>query len=235
MEIRHKHIGKVIFTGDKKELARADLSEANLQEADLWRANLQGADLREADLWGANLQEANLRGANLWGAKLQWADLWRANLQGAKLQWADLQWADLSEANLSEANLWRANLWGAKLQWRANLQGAKLEGTCLDPNNKPNAQVSDFLEKDNEFVFGYRTRKTSVPEGHLVDERIYTCEVFSTCDTECHPGWYLWPTKEQVIDFSGNVEIIKVRSRIKDVHKVGIKYRSKEIQVIGTV
>ena len=41
---------------------KADLSEANLREADLIGANLSGANLREADLSGANLREANLRG-----------------------------------------------------------------------------------------------------------------------------------------------------------------------------
>ncbi len=52
-----------------KEGERADLFEANLQEAYLDEANLQGAYLREANLQGAYLDGANLQGAKLVGAK----------------------------------------------------------------------------------------------------------------------------------------------------------------------
>ena len=181
------------------------------------KSNLQEANLQEANLWGANLQGADLQEADLWGANLQGANLWGANLWAADLRGANLQGADLQGADLRGANLRRANL----------------QGTCIDPNNKPNAQISDFLEKEGEFVFGYRTRATSAAGKLLVDDRIYGCEVFSTDDTECHPGWYLWPTKQQAINFSDNVEIIKVKSRIIDMHKARSKWRSRTIHVMG--
>ena len=73
----------------------ADLSWANLSEA-----NLSGANLRWAILSEANLSEANLRWAILRGA-----DLRGANLRGANLSEANLRGANLSEANLSEANI----------------------------------------------------------------------------------------------------------------------------------
>ena len=78
----------------------ADLSWANLSEA-----NLSGANLRWAILSEANLSEANLRWAILRGADLRGANLRGANLSGANLSEANLRGANLSEANLSEANI----------------------------------------------------------------------------------------------------------------------------------
>ena len=52
--------------------------------ADLRDANLSGADLRDADLRDANLSGANLRDADLSGADLSGADLSDADLSGAK-------------------------------------------------------------------------------------------------------------------------------------------------------
>jgi len=158
----------------------------------------------------------------------------RLSLQNANLQGANLQGANLQGANLQGADLWKANLQGANLQG-ADLWRTYLQDTCLDPNNIPNADVSAFRETEEEYVFGYRTRKSPIPGGSLVNDRIYGCDVFSTADTECHPGWYLWPTKKDVTTFSGQVEIIKVKSRIKDVHKVGNKWRSRTIHIIETV
>ncbi len=71
----------------------ADLSDANLSDADL-----RGANLRYADLSGANLSDANLRGANL-----RYADLSGANLRGANLSGANLRGANLSGANFNES------------------------------------------------------------------------------------------------------------------------------------
>ena len=89
------------------------------------RANLSGADLREADFGGANLSRsdlsetrfnrANLSGANLRGCNLRGADLRLADLRGADLSMTDLSGAILCSANLSEADLYSANLNGANL------------------------------------------------------------------------------------------------------------------------
>ena len=73
------------------------------------RANLSGADLYQANLRGANLYQANLHEANLSGA-----DLYQANLRGANLSGADLYQANLRGANLSSANLRGADLREAK-------------------------------------------------------------------------------------------------------------------------
>ena len=81
-----------------------------LSGADLTRANLTGANLRDADLSDADLARANLTGANL-----RDADLSRADLDGAILTLADLDGAILAGANLAGANLAGANLAGADL------------------------------------------------------------------------------------------------------------------------
>jgi uncharacterized protein YjbI with pentapeptide repeats len=75
-----------------------------------FKANLSCADLREANLSGANLSGANLSCADLREADLSCADLSWANLSCADLREADLSCADLREANLREANLSGANL-----------------------------------------------------------------------------------------------------------------------------
>ena len=103
----------------------ADLSGANLRDADLYDADLRGANLRGANLSDADLRGANLRGANLSSANLRSADLRIANLRGANLSDADLRDANLSSANLRSANLSDANLCNAKLS------GAKLPKTIL--------------------------------------------------------------------------------------------------------
>ena len=87
------------------------------EDCDGWekmRANLSKANLFEADLSGANLSRANLSRANLSGANLFEANLSRADLSGANLFGANLSRADLFGANLFEANLSGADLFGAQ-------------------------------------------------------------------------------------------------------------------------
>ena len=208
-----------------------DFRGANLSGADL-----SGADLREADLCEAGLREANLSMADLRGANLSVADLSRTNLSGADLRGADLREADLRRANLSGADLSRANLSGADLIG-ADLREANLCETCLRVDAVPNGQVDGFKpDKDMPgWILGYRTRDTSAAGRTLGDGRIYGCEVFSVADTECHPGWYLWPSVAQSRVFSGSVELVCVRTRPESVHRTGTKWRTREIWVIGTV
>jgi hypothetical protein len=69
------------------------------------RADLSGANLSDANLSGADLRYANLSDANLSGADLRYANLSDANLSDANLRYANLSGANLSGANLSGANL----------------------------------------------------------------------------------------------------------------------------------
>ncbi len=172
----------------------------------------------------ANLQGANLYGANLQGADLQDADLQRANLFGANLEGANLFGANLEGANLQRANLQRANLYDA------NLQRANLKNTCLDPENTPTGADSSF-QVEGEYILGYRTEKA----GHIDKYRVgqfYSADFFSTSSTDCHPGLFLWPTLAYARAFSGDVPMIKVRTRAGDVHKAGGKYRCRWFEVL---
>ncbi len=112
---------------------------ANLSGADLNDADLSSADFNGADLSGANLNGANLRYANLSGADLSGANLISANLTGA-----DINCADLRYANLSGADLRHANLSGADLRY-ANLSNADLNCTLLRYANFSDANLSGAL------------------------------------------------------------------------------------------
>jgi len=198
---------------------REDEIKKVLEEHKKWLNDEGGkcADLSGADLSGADLSGANLSGANLSGAKLS----------GANLFSADLFSAILSGAILSGANLCRANL------CRANLSGSILIGTCLDPESEPNGNIEGFNVSDGS-VLGYRTRVA----GHIDkyrDGRIYSADWFSTAETECHPGLYLWPTLKLAQDYAPGQEIIQVRTKPEDVHKAGAKWRCRWFEVIGCV
>ena len=121
--------------GERADLSGADLREADFGGANLSRSDLSGASLRRANLSGANLSGAtlnetnlswsSLRGADLFGANLNYAKLYGVDLYGAHLYLANLVGANLSGANLREANLREANL------YLANLNGANLSGANL--------------------------------------------------------------------------------------------------------
>ncbi len=102
-------------------------------------ANLSVANLQEADLRGANLQNALLIGANL-----QKAILYGANLRGAKLRGAKLQGAKLSKANLQGAFLVEANLQGANLVGAIGLTASQVKAA---KNSKLAFYSDDFLKK----------------------------------------------------------------------------------------
>ena len=121
---------------------------------------------------------------------------------------------------------------------KANLFGADLFGGIMDPANKPNSDTVGFeaVPEQPGWVYGYRTRATSAAGPRLQDDRIYGTEVFSTCDTECHPGWYLWPTLEASHAFRDpDGDHIEVKARIIDIHHAGSKWRSRAIWTIGSV
>ena len=191
------------------------------------RANLRGAYLMGADLMGANLTDANLMGADLMGAYLMGANLTDANLTDAYLRGANL-----TDANLRYANLMGANLTGANLT-DANLMGANLTRTCLDPENVPNAKADEFTATRNGRVLGYRTQhSTHVGNNHYEPGRTHKAPWFSTSDTECHPGLYLFPTKQQAVDWDSKAVIVRVSARAEDIHKAGGKYRCKQFRVL---
>jgi uncharacterized protein YjbI with pentapeptide repeats len=93
----------------------ANLTNANLQDADLTNSNLHSVDMTNANLWRADLTDANLRSANLVNANMDFADLVDADLTGANLTSADLYAADLTDAAFIVANMRNADLRNADL------------------------------------------------------------------------------------------------------------------------
>ncbi len=87
-EILNKHKKWIMSEdgGERANLSNADLRNADLSNANLWGANLSNADLWNANLWGANLSNADLRNANLSNADLRNADLSNADLWSADLR-----------------------------------------------------------------------------------------------------------------------------------------------------
>ena len=106
-------------------LVGADLSNACPQSIDLSNANLECADLSRADIRGVNLRGANLFHANLKVASLPGADLSYADLQGANLTETDLIYATLNGANLTGTNLDEAICHGMQLLNRQRLPFGK--------------------------------------------------------------------------------------------------------------
>jgi uncharacterized protein YjbI with pentapeptide repeats len=80
-------------------------------------ADLSGAELIEANLSGANVEDADVDGALLLKADLSGTDFSGASLDKANLYDADLSQANLSQARLLQADLSHANLSGADLSW----------------------------------------------------------------------------------------------------------------------
>lgn len=132
---------RLIVSSGKTELMGLDLSELNLENANLYKAELGGANLnkvnlKSAELMGANLQDTDLTGANLTKTRLTRANFHNADLTGTDLSKARLRDADLRTARLNGANFHSADLTGAKLT------GAKLTFTGLAEADLTRADLS---------------------------------------------------------------------------------------------
>lgn len=91
---------------DRVSLREADLRRANLTLANLDDADLRGADLRHANLTGANLSEARFDGtdfsdAALYGACLCFSSLRECRFEGSALGGADIAGADIGGCRFS--------------------------------------------------------------------------------------------------------------------------------------
>jgi len=121
---------------DRLDLSNTNLQRANLEVLSLARANfayahLEGAFLLDANLEGAYLPSAHLERAFLSGAHLEGARLLGAHLEGANLYIAHMERASLSAAHLEGAILIDAHLEGAFFS-DARLEGAYLSGAHLE-------------------------------------------------------------------------------------------------------
>lgn len=123
------------------EVPRADLTGANLSNADLSDATLAGATIVGADLTRAKLTGADLRGADLSQANLTEATLNGVNLVAANLTLATLDSADLTNANLTCATLASARLFEAVL-FSTDFSGAILSDSVLTAANLTGATLT---------------------------------------------------------------------------------------------
>ena len=145
---------------EKPNLSGANLSKADLNEADLSRSNLSGANFSKADLIEADLTRSNLKGANFSKADLSRGDLRSANIRGANLSNSFLMGANLSWANLSKADLSRALISGAKLI-KADLNEADLNEADL---SWANLSWADFSRSN---LSGINLTKADLKEADL--------------------------------------------------------------------
>jgi hypothetical protein len=91
-------------------------------------------------------------------------------------------------------------------------------------------KIDGFKVIDN-YIIGYRTKTSPFIGNNEYISGWYYAPYFSTCPyTSCHPGLYLFPSKQQVINYCdcSIKEVIKVKAYIKDVHKAGDKWRCKK-------
>ncbi|MGR3504205.1 pentapeptide repeat-containing protein [Pseudaestuariivita sp.] len=114
----------------------ANLSHANLIEANLSNVKARGVNFSHANLTGAKLHKAqlmasNLAHANLSHATLDHADMTSVNLNNAILNYARLREVILTAASLANARLNGADLGGVKLNRSVNLNQANMLGACL--------------------------------------------------------------------------------------------------------
>lgn len=128
------------------DLSQAQLKQANFTDANLSRVVMNRSDLSRSTLNRANLSHARLIGADLSSTQLVGADLRSAVLENASLTGADIGDAKFTEANLYAARLTRVIAIGTQLS-HANLtntdwRGADLSGAYLDRANLSNANLS---------------------------------------------------------------------------------------------
>ena len=107
------------------------LQGANLHDAFLNLSEFKNADLTNTNLQGADLLGADLQNAILNGAEFKNANLTETNLQGAELRRASFDGAILRRTNLREADLQNANLENASFLLTSQLAGADVAGAKL--------------------------------------------------------------------------------------------------------
>ena len=125
--------------------------------------------------------------------------------------------------------LWLHNKGGQ----RADLSGADLSGTVLDPVSKI-PTVDDFggLTIVEGYAYGFRTRVAQhVGGATYVVGQTYVAPWFSTCSTSCHPGLYM-ATQAWLDDNGYSKDRVRVRCRVKDLHRAGDKFRCREFEVL---
>lgn len=150
-----EHLERLLKTN---QCPNCDLSNADLEDANLFGANLNNANLTDANLQGANLGFANLIDANLTGANLSNAYLYQVIAKNANFKNSSLVNADLQEAHLPNINFRDANLEGIDLSY-TYLVGVDLRGINLKNANLSHSILTGFqsggLSRGAEIIFSF--------------------------------------------------------------------------------
>ncbi len=123
------------ITGTIVSFKYASLVGANLEKANFRESNFEEADLRNANLKSIVIQSSQFKRANLQKANLQEASIRFSNFTGVNLEKANLKEADLSQVDFQKAIFKKANLTNTKLHnldlREANFNKASLEKATI--------------------------------------------------------------------------------------------------------
>ena len=137
--------------GEQGILQNADLSQANLQDANFGGVYLFNADaFSTANLRSTELDHAILTDAKLTVVDLSWAILFNTDLRGANLSYSQLSNATLSNSDLRGADLSHANL------HLANLDDIVIDETTTLPDGtkwSPETDMTRFTDPTHTEFF----------------------------------------------------------------------------------
>jgi uncharacterized protein YjbI with pentapeptide repeats len=164
------------------DLAGADLSGKELNEADFSETDLRKADLKNSTFRGAKLIKTDLRGADLRKASFNLANLSEANLSEAVLRGTDFSEAVLKRAYLIRADLVRADLFEADLE-RADFRWAFLIGTDL---TRANLSRADFRWA---YLIEANLTEADLSEANLMEANLSKADLRRVNFRDASVGW----------------------------------------------
>jgi uncharacterized protein YjbI with pentapeptide repeats len=160
----------------------------NLARADLSQANLSGASFARVDLTEANLSAAYAHKANFQGAIVE-----RANLRGAYFEECDLQLlhatrSDFRLAGLINSSMLLAEASGANFR-KAALDGSTIISATLRNSIMEEASFADAIIRNTDFsnalLGDANLEGASFVECNLSGARLDGCRVFGTSVWKC--------------------------------------------------
>ena len=132
----------------REKLAQLKVSNGCLK-CDLSEANLENADLSGMYFYSTNLSKANLKGANLKGAFLYYSILKGANLENANLENTNLVGSNLENTNLENTNLVGSNLENTYL-CGANVKGIKAFNFIINQDIENMTRICTQVKESND-------------------------------------------------------------------------------------
>ncbi len=142
--------------GSAEGVLRANVTGADMTNAQMVYWDLRNRDFSGADLSHANLTGADLRGANFTGAKLDYANMKDTDLRGTTFTNANITYATLVAANLTGNAISDANFTDADFSG-ANISGVTFTDTNLTGANFTGQDLTGFdLSTDNIQAMGVK-------------------------------------------------------------------------------